>query len=100
MQIKMKKLWAGEISEPVLTSFGYHIIKLDARKASELQAFDVVKDQVLAEVRRDYVNTVRSAVMEGIFRDPTLEMNQPAIDALVTRIDADAIRKAGALSPR
>jgi parvulin-like peptidyl-prolyl isomerase len=72
----------GDISEPVLTTFGYHIIRLDGKKAAELQPFDVVKEQALAEVKRDYVKAAKIAVLDQIFKDPTLQLNQPAIDSL------------------
>ncbi len=86
----------GDISEPVLTTFGYHIIRLDGKKAAELQPFDVVKEQALAEVKRDYVKGAKTAVLDQIFKDPTLQMNQPAIDSLTTKMDAETFRKAGA----
>lgn len=90
----------GDISEPVLTTFGYHIIRLDGKKAAELQPFDVVKDQALAEVKRDYVKAAKNAVLDQIFKDPTLQMNQPAIDSLTTKMDAELFRKAGAAAAK
>jgi len=86
----------GEVSEPVLSSSGYHIIRFDARKPAELQPFDVAKESIVAEIRREYITTRKNAATDGIFGDPTLQVNQPAIDALVVRIDADVLRKAGA----
>lgn len=91
---------SGEISEPVLSSFGYHIIRLDERKPAQLQSYDSVKDVILAEVRRDYIAQVRAAAREGISRDSTLQVNQPAIDALVVRIDPESVRNAGAANPK
>ena len=90
----------GDISEPVLTSFGYHIIRLDGKKAAELQPFDVVKEQALAEVKRDYVKAAKNAVLDQIFKDPTLQMNQPALDSLITTMDAEVFRKAGAAAAK
>lgn len=40
------KMTVGEISEPVQTQFGYHIIKLDAISDSRNVAFEEVRDQV------------------------------------------------------
>lgn len=86
----------GEISEPVLSAYGYHIIRFEARKPAELQPYDVVKEAILADVKREYVNTAKKAASEAIFRDPTLQWNQPALDALSATMDSEAIRKAGA----
>jgi peptidyl-prolyl cis-trans isomerase C len=85
----------GQLSEPVLSAFGYHIILLEARKPAELQSFDAVKDRILAEARREYVNTAKKAASERIFNDPTLQWNQPALDALSATLDADVAKKAG-----
>ena len=90
----------GDISEPVLTTFCYHIIRLDGKKASELQPFDVVKEQALAEVKRDYVKAAKTAVLDQIFKDSTLQMNQPALDSLITTMDAEVFRKAGAAAAK
>ncbi len=81
----------GEISEPVLSSSGYHIIRLDGRKPAELRSFDAVRNQIMAELKRDYVKQAKIAALDGVFRDPTLELNQPAIDGLATRIDPEAL---------
>lgn len=39
----------GEVSEPVRTSFGYHLIKLTELSASETPVFEDVKDQLISE---------------------------------------------------
>lgn len=80
----------GDISEPVLSSFGYHVIRLEGRKPAELQPFDRVKDSILAEVRQDFVNSRKLAVLNGISADPTLQINQPAIDALGSTLGGGA----------
>lgn len=42
----VRHLKVGEISPPVATQFGYHIIKLNDRTAGTVQSFDETKDQV------------------------------------------------------
>ncbi len=45
-------LQAGEISTPVRSEFGYHIIQLLEIKAGERQPFEVVRDSLMEELRR------------------------------------------------
>lgn len=40
-------LQAGEISAPVKTKFGWHVIKVEDRRLQEVPGFDQVKDQVI-----------------------------------------------------
>ena len=43
----------GQISEPVKTEFGYHIIRLDEVRPGTVKSFDEVRPQVETEYRRD-----------------------------------------------
>jgi peptidyl-prolyl cis-trans isomerase C len=44
------KLKPGEISQPIKTQFGWHIIKVEERRMKPFPTFDQVKDQVLRYV--------------------------------------------------
>jgi len=44
------KLQPGQVSQPVKTQFGWHIIKVEERRTKPFPAFDQVKDQVLRYV--------------------------------------------------
>jgi len=48
----MFALKKGEVSEPVLTSFGFHIIKLEDIRPAKIKSFDEVKDQLIKEYRQ------------------------------------------------
>lgn len=51
----------GDISEPVRSSFGYHIIKLEKFTAPEHQmTFEQVKPALIDEVRENYLKNLRS----------------------------------------
>jgi peptidyl-prolyl cis-trans isomerase D len=49
----MFALKVGEISKPVLSSFGFHIIKLDEIRAEKSKSFEEVKDDLLAEYQQN-----------------------------------------------
>jgi len=44
------KLKKGEVSEPFESQFGWHIIKVDERRAQQAPAFDAIKDRVRAAI--------------------------------------------------
>lgn len=48
----MYSLKEGEVGEPVLSSFGYHIIKLDAIRSQDSKPFEEVRDEILSEYRQ------------------------------------------------
>ena len=78
----------GDISEPVLTSFGYHLIRFEGRRAAEVKPFEAVKPQLMAELRKRYVNEQRDARTNAIRFDPNLKVNQPAVDSLLVHVDS------------
>jgi peptidyl-prolyl cis-trans isomerase D len=43
----------GEVSEPVLTSFGFHLIKLTGIRASQSKPFADVRDEILTQFQKD-----------------------------------------------
>ncbi len=77
---------AGDISEPKLTHSGYHVIRLEGRKPAATRPFEAVEPQIMAELRQQYVIEKREAVVAAIRTDPTLKVNQPAVDGLVFRL--------------
>ena len=48
----------------------------------------------MQDLRKEYVDTMRAKKMTAIRDDPSIVVNQPAVDALVVRIDPDFARKA------
>lgn len=78
---------AGDISEPILTRFGYHLIRFEGRHPAEVKPFEAVEPQIMAELRKRYIDEQRDARTAAIRSDPDLKVDEAAIDALVTHPD-------------
>jgi peptidyl-prolyl cis-trans isomerase C len=77
----------GDISQPIKSRFGYHLIKLEGRRAAEVRPFEAVEPKIMADLRKRYVDAQRDARTQAIRTDPDLKVNQPAVDALVQPFD-------------
>lgn len=85
----------GDVSDPVQTSFGWHLIRLDGRRASSLRPFEEVRDLLLAELKQQYVNERRDAALGAIGSDPAVKPNIQALEALYLRPPDEAtVRRA------
>ncbi len=75
----------GEVSEPVLSSFGWHLIKLEDRREAHPRSFEEVREIVLGDMRKKYVDEQREAAIAAIRDDPNVKLERSAIDALYVR---------------
>jgi peptidyl-prolyl cis-trans isomerase C len=57
------KMYAGQLSNPVKTQFGWHIIKVEDKRVRQAPEFDKVKDQIesymMRKAQTDYVTKLR-----------------------------------------
>ena len=69
--------------EPVQTQFGWHVIKVEDKRAKQPPAFDTVKDQIKSVLLRDHyfelVKTLRTAAKVEV-TDPELKKAVDAVD--------------------
>ncbi len=87
---RMKSI--GEVSEPIRAPSAYHVVRLEERRAPQQKPFEEVRDQIMQTLRQRYAAEQRDLRIQAIHTDPELQLNQPAIDALVNRVDPKVFR--------
>lgn len=68
------KLKAGEISEPVKSQFGWHIIKLEELRLRPVPTFEQVKERLAGAL----VNKAQSELVAKLRKDAKIEMKEAA----------------------
>ena len=64
---------AGDLSEPVESQFGLHIIRLEERRAKGKSSFDEVRAQLLTEARGAIMNDGRTQKVLSLSKDFTFD---------------------------
>lgn len=73
----------GELTGPIKTQFGYHIIRLEKRRAESKQPFEVVKAKLMEQERKKVENRAREAYLSRIRSAENIQSNEEAIESLV-----------------
>lgn len=82
----------GELSEPIKAPSAYHVVRLEERRPERTRTFEEVRDSIMSDLQKRYVAEQRELRIKAIHADPELQLNQPAINALVNRIDPELMK--------
>jgi peptidyl-prolyl cis-trans isomerase C len=86
----------GDLSEPVRSSFGYHLIRFEGRRPASVRTFDQVKESILVDERARFIDEQREAALVPVRNDPATKVNKAAVDALIITVDPEQAKKASA----
>lgn len=91
----------GDISDPVKTVFGFHIIRLHEKQPKQIRSFEEVKEKIIQEEREKYLNEYRKTLVGEILTDPTLKLNEEAVNGFLTNLDAKSsdVKKSEKIKP-
>ena len=76
----LKKLKAGQVSEPIASETGLHVLKRGATVAAEMLDYERVREQLRARMVQEAMAKVRQAAIEKVEKEYPIE--PPAADAL------------------
>lgn len=84
----------GDLSEPVQSQFGWHVIRLEARRPAAVPPYEEVRDTLMAEQKKRFVDERREEAVTAVRKDAQTQVNRDAVDALTPRVDVEAAKRA------
>ncbi|MBI5050788.1 MAG: peptidylprolyl isomerase [Nitrospirae bacterium] len=76
------RLKVGEVSHPVRTRFGYHIIKVSARKEGTQLGFEQVKDSIKRRLISEKQKEIFDAFVEKLKKESNITIEKKALDEI------------------
>lgn len=72
----------GELSAPVKSKFGYHLIRLDDVKPARQLAFEEVSAGLIEKLKAQYLDMRREEVVQSLYDPARVKWNEPAVVGL------------------
>ena len=71
----------GAITEPVKTTYGYHIIKVEDKKAQVVKPYEEVKEILVNEVKFDLANASASSILNEVRKSCLENQNKNTLES-------------------
>ncbi len=78
----MKK---NELSQPVKTKYGYHLIKLNKKVPAGVKSFEEVKDSIINKLKADDWEQERADFYEQVKKDNAMKIDEQALDNYIEK---------------
>lgn len=75
----------GEISQPIKTPFGYHLLKLLDRKGGDPKPFEEVKSKIIEEIKKQVAANYRRERLDKVLERPEVKFNDTVARELVAK---------------
>ena len=75
----------GDISEPVKTQFGYHIIKLNKKLPAGVKSFEEVKASIIGKLKKEDWNISKKEFIEQLKKKNKMQIDEKAVDEFVSK---------------
>lgn len=75
----------GDISEPVKTIYGYHIIKLNNKMPAGVKSFEEVKASIIDKLKAKDWEITRKEFFEQLKKDKKMQIDEKAVDEFVSK---------------
>ena len=79
-------LKVGEVSEPVKSNFGWHIIQVLERKEARLRPFSEVKEKLMSDAELTFKRNARGDLLYNTVYTPDLQVNQQLLEKITSEL--------------
>lgn len=93
----LQQLEVGEVSDPVETEFGVHLIKLTEESASEFESFEQARDRIARELREEEAERIYNERAQRLatLAFESLDLDQPAESLDLEKQTTDLFGRSG-----
>lgn len=79
----------GQLSDPVRSRFGYHLIRFEEKKESRPITFEDALPELMEKLKNEFVAGKRAEAFKAIYNPAKVQWNEPAVAALRKSVDPE-----------